>query len=686
MTKYALHLIAVFLEATFAVTLTVLAVDAPEVSFRKAADLAARHQYDDDAYLVAVQGALPLYPVVAISTQEGHAVQSNLILNRQGMGFDAFRFRAPPDQPRMLLWSFAFPHGPAYHWYIVPATGRMTGFASALDLPSFQYDQCPWPPESLVTVQVLNTGFLDPGREYIIWFAMEVCEPVEVPMRLLALADINNQETGIIGRIVTVAHTNGLSVCLERSESLCHALGVVTSPMWQRAQLRCLLGPYTDRKVLDRLMASGAIKPDQFEAAWVAADAANVDALRYLLSRGADPNMTPADSGDTTPLHRLATYQSGIMKPADELDADDAKMADGVTCLIKAGADPNRLEATDGMTPLMLAAYRLRPATCQRLLDLGSDVSLRNRSGATALDIVRRLRADEWMRKQRGGEARWARMIGVLDEAMRKLPPESERYASPDPLRPLAYDGTTASLLRIRAAVEPAAQRDANVVAIALARQVCYCLGDTHLLEALSFERARLRAGDTVRQWTSLVHQKAESGDPFFACTYVCMLADSRGGADDPAYADAIAVCKRFSKAGYFEATRKVAIYRSLQDGRFDEADFKLAGEQGSAEALHELGLHYYWGCDVHRDYAKACTYLAAAAERGHAQSMIDLGRCYLRGQGVATNAAVARQWFQRAQAAGHPDAVKWLTYYFPQVQAPQAKKEASPFDEVDKP
>ena len=357
MTKRALHLVGMMWAATVLGSLGVQAADAPEVSFRKAADLAVRESFDDDAFIDAVQGALPLYPIVAVSTQEERVAQTTLVLNRRGLHFDAFRFRVPADQPYMLLWSFAFPEGPERRWNIVPASGRMSGFPGHFSLPGFQYDPCPWPPENPVTLQLLGNQMLDAGREYIIWFAMETYEPVELPVRLLCLADVKNRQTGFFGRPLPLVETNGFSVCLRGEDRLWNAVGLATSLMWQREAVRDSFQYSNGRSKLEQFLASGAIQLDRVDTAWLAASAARPEALAYFLRLGVDPNMTSMDEAHTSPVREAARYRSLLVKSAPELDAEDEQVATCVTSLLQAGADPNECGPRGGWSALMVAAH-----------------------------------------------------------------------------------------------------------------------------------------------------------------------------------------------------------------------------------------------------------------------------------------------------------------------------------------
>jgi TPR repeat protein len=72
---------------------------------------------------------------------------------------------------------------------------------------------------------------------------------------------------------------------------------------------------------------------------------------------------------------------------------------------------------------------------------------------------------------------------------------------------------------------------------------------------------------------------------------------------------------------------------------------------------MNNLGLLYYYGRGVPRDYAQARKLYEQGIALGDAASMNDLGILYSEGDGVPRDSKTARQWFEKAAALGNPEA-----------------------------
>jgi TPR repeat protein len=77
----------------------------------------------------------------------------------------------------------------------------------------------------------------------------------------------------------------------------------------------------------------------------------------------------------------------------------------------------------------------------------------------------------------------------------------------------------------------------------------------------------------------------------------------------------------------------------------------------GNAEAQHLLGLMYYMGRGVPRDYATAFAWHHKAAVQGVPAAQYVVGAMYYTGNGVSQDQALAVSWFRKAAEQGHPDA-----------------------------
>jgi len=72
--------------------------------------------------------------------------------------------------------------------------------------------------------------------------------------------------------------------------------------------------------------------------------------------------------------------------------------------------------------------------------------------------------------------------------------------------------------------------------------------------------------------------------------------------------------------------------------------------------AQYSLGLIYYDGKGVLRDYNEAAKWFTKAAKQGHADSQFFLGQMYYEGKGVSENYNEAVKWFTKAAEQGHKD------------------------------
>ena len=76
---------------------------------------------------------------------------------------------------------------------------------------------------------------------------------------------------------------------------------------------------------------------------------------------------------------------------------------------------------------------------------------------------------------------------------------------------------------------------------------------------------------------------------------------------------------------------------------------YRLAAEQGHAEAQYRLGVCYANGKGVRKDTAEAAAWYRKAAEQGHAEAQYRLGVCYANGYGVKKDLAQAIEWYRKA-------------------------------------
>ncbi len=72
---------------------------------------------------------------------------------------------------------------------------------------------------------------------------------------------------------------------------------------------------------------------------------------------------------------------------------------------------------------------------------------------------------------------------------------------------------------------------------------------------------------------------------------------------------------------------------------------YRLASDQGFAQAQNRLGEMYMYGHGVPQDYKETVKWLKLAAEQGHANAQLNLGVMYHNGQGVPGDLVQAYMW-----------------------------------------
>lgn len=77
----------------------------------------------------------------------------------------------------------------------------------------------------------------------------------------------------------------------------------------------------------------------------------------------------------------------------------------------------------------------------------------------------------------------------------------------------------------------------------------------------------------------------------------------------------------------------------------------------GHADAQHLLGLMYYMGRGVERDYKQAFTWHHKAAQQGKADAQYVVGAMYYTGNAVPLDQKQAVTWFRKAAEQGHAEA-----------------------------
>lgn len=105
----------------------------------------------------------------------------------------------------------------------------------------------------------------------------------------------------------------------------------------------------------------------------------------------------------------------------------------------------------------------------------------------------------------------------------------------------------------------------------------------------------------------------------------------------------------------------------AVRAGQFDKAlqAFQRAAAAGDARAMNDIGVLYYEGHGVTKDYQRAREWYEKAAAAGNGPAMANLGFIYMEGLGVTKDYNQARQWYEKGAAAGAGRAMAHLGYMY---------------------
>jgi TPR repeat protein len=80
----------------------------------------------------------------------------------------------------------------------------------------------------------------------------------------------------------------------------------------------------------------------------------------------------------------------------------------------------------------------------------------------------------------------------------------------------------------------------------------------------------------------------------------------------------------------------------------------RISAEQGEPEAQFNLGMIYYRGVEMPRDFAEVVKWWRKAAEQGHSDAQLGLGFVYQDGTGVQQDYVEGLRWFRLSAAQGN--------------------------------
>lgn len=94
-------------------------------------------------------------------------------------------------------------------------------------------------------------------------------------------------------------------------------------------------------------------------------------------------------------------------------------------------------------------------------------------------------------------------------------------------------------------------------------------------------------------------------------------------------------------------------------------AQLTSAANAGDADARYELGMMYYEGNGVTRNYSTAFSLLKPLAEAGYTKAYFTVAEMYHGGRGVQKNREVAEMWYTKSANAGNAQAKRVLMHSF---------------------
>jgi len=86
-------------------------------------------------------------------------------------------------------------------------------------------------------------------------------------------------------------------------------------------------------------------------------------------------------------------------------------------------------------------------------------------------------------------------------------------------------------------------------------------------------------------------------------------------------------------------------------------AKFKLQAEAGDSEAQNYLGIQYYMGLGVRRDWKQALKWYEKSAKQGHPQAQFNYGVMFHNGYGANPDSVAAFMWYYAAYRQGNSTA-----------------------------
>lgn len=170
-------------------------------------------------------------------------------------------------------------------------------------------------------------------------------------------------------------------------------------------------------------------------------------------------------------------------------------------------------------------------------------------------------------------------------------------------------------------------------------------------------------AGDFVERGVEVL--KATAADDVVSDPHTAFSKGQNASALDN-FVEAARWFRMAAEQGHAEAQVELGyIYAEGQGVSQDHVEavrwFRLAAEQGNADGQNSLGVRYDLGEGVARDHIMAMLWYLRAAEHGDPYAQVNIGLLYRDGHGVIQNEAEAIRWFRKAAEQGHDEAEEEL-------------------------
>lgn len=94
-----------------------------------------------------------------------------------------------------------------------------------------------------------------------------------------------------------------------------------------------------------------------------------------------------------------------------------------------------------------------------------------------------------------------------------------------------------------------------------------------------------------------------------------------------------------------------------------EAAHYEKSANAGDPDAMYRLGMAYFDGRGVERDYLEAFKWFQRAAQKGHVFAISMTGTCYYKGIGVEQSKTEAEKWFQKGADRFYGDSIYRLAY-----------------------